>query len=125
MPSPTEFRRLAVPEVVRPYVGFRGLIVLVLAVVVALWLRQNIAEERGATMQVVPEQALRVVDLPLAVPVITPAPSPIPNITGELTEDERQRRLDAQAAQPAPDVPGAAPDLPTSVEAAPGLEEGR
>lgn len=114
-PRPTgtsaDFVRRSVPEARRPHFTGRGLAVLVLAILVAVWLRQSTGPTPGPTMKVVPEQALDVVDLPIEFvrPAVVPEKPPL--IPPGLPVEERQRRLEALVHERAEPVPEPGPHM--------------
>lgn len=100
-----EFRRRSVPEVARPYVSLRGVFVLILAVLIAMWLRQNTGPTPAPTMRVVPVEEARAVDLPSDYVLPVEVPEAPPQIPADLPEAERQRRLEEVLRQPEIAVP--------------------
>lgn len=117
------FQRRAVPRERPPLFGLRAVIVLVFAVLLAVWLQRAAAPPERPTMTRVSEAELRVVELPPAFVRPTLAPEASPLVPADLSPEERDRRLEAATRQPSVEYP-VAPPLPGAEEPVPYMTDG-
>lgn len=118
------FTRHVVPRERPPLFGLRAVIVLVFAVLLAVWLQRAAAPPERPTMTRVSEPELRVVELPEAFvrPTLAPTPPP-PLVPPGLSPEERDRRLEGATRQPSIEYP-VAPPLPGAEEPVPYMTDG-